>query len=74
MKDVWALKQQQHDKNYRIFANTWTAPAWMKENKKYYERENGFHRGGALLEQYYRTYADYLAMTADGRAWISRRR
>ena len=67
MKDVWALKQQQHDKNYRIFANTWTAPAWMKENKKYYERENGFHRGGALLEQYYRTYADYLAKYVE--AW-----
>ncbi len=67
MKDVWALKQQQHDKNYRIFANTWTAPAWMKENKKYYERENGFHRGGALLPEYYDAYARYLAKYVE--AW-----
>lgn len=67
MKDVWALKQQQHDKNYRIFANTWTAPAWMKENKKYYERENGFHRGGALLPEYYDAYAHYLAKYVE--AW-----
>ena len=61
MKDVWNIKQSQADKAYRIFANTWTAPAWMKENKKYYERENGFHRGGALLPEYYQVYAEYLA-------------
>ena len=61
MKDVWAIKQSQADKEYRIVANTWTAPAWMKENKKYYERENGFHRGGALLSEYYDAYARYLA-------------
>ena len=60
MHEVWAIKQAQTDRTYRIFANTWTAPAWMKENKKYYERENGFHRGGALLPQYYQTYADYI--------------
>ena len=67
MKEVYAIKQAQHDKTYRIFANTWTAPAWMKDNKKYYERENGFHRGGALLPQYYQTYADYLARYVE--AW-----
>ena len=61
MLDVWRIKQAQEDKTYRIMANTWTAPAWMKENKKYYERENGFHRGGALLPEYYQAYADYLA-------------
>ncbi|MBQ6790366.1 MAG: hypothetical protein IJP76_02820 [Paludibacteraceae bacterium] len=67
MLDVWNIKQAQDDKTYRIMANTWTAPAWMKENKKYYERENGFHRGGALLPQYYQTYADYLAKYVE--AW-----
>lgn len=61
MKDVWNIKQVQEDKTYRIMANTWTAPAWMKENKKYYERENGFRRGGALLPEYYQTYANYIA-------------
>ena len=45
MKEVWAIKQNQSDKTYRIMANTWTAPAWMKDNKKYYERENGVARG-----------------------------
>ena len=67
MKDVWAIKQSQADKEYRIVANTWTAPAWMKENKKYYERENGFHRGGALLSEYYDAYARYLAKYVE--AW-----
>ena len=67
MRDVWAIKQAQDDKTYRIMANTWTAPAWMKENKKYYERENGFHRGGALLPQYYQAYADYMAKYVE--AW-----
>jgi len=67
MLDVWRLKQSQQDKTFRIMANTWTAPAWMKENGKYYERENGFHRGGALLPEYYQTYADYIARYVE--AW-----
>ena len=67
MHEVWNIKQSQEDKTYRIMANTWTAPAWMKENKKYYERENGFHRGGALLPKYYQTYANYLARYVE--AW-----
>lgn len=57
MKDVQRIKAGDE---YRVVANTWTAPAWMKENKKYYERENGFHRGGALLPEYRDVYANYL--------------
>lgn len=60
MKDVAAIKAAQADKEYRIVANTWTAPHWMKDNKKYYERANGWGRGGALLPEYYQTYANYL--------------
>lgn len=60
MKDVAAIKQGQQDQTYRIVANTWTAPDWMKDNKKYYERENGVSRGGALLPEHYQTYANYL--------------
>ena len=60
MKDVWNIKQGQSDKTYRIMASPWTAPAWMKDNKKYYERENGVARGGALLPQYYQAYANYI--------------
>ena len=61
MRDVWNIKQAQSDNTYRIMANTWTAPAWMKDNKKYYERENGVARGGALLLEYYQAYANYIA-------------
>ena len=60
MKDVAAIKQAQRDKTYRIVANTWTAPAWMKDNKLYYQRDAYASRGGALLPEYYSTYADYL--------------
>lgn len=48
----------------RILANTWTAPAYMKDNKAYYERgmRDGqwVARGGKLLPEYYQAYADYL--------------
>ena len=67
MKDVWNIKQGQSDKTYRIMASPWTAPAWMKDNKKYYERENGVARGGALLPQYYQAYANYI--TEYVKAW-----
>ena len=60
MKDVAAIKQAQRDKTYRIVANTWTAPAWMKDNKLYYQRDAHASRGGVLLQEYYPTYADYL--------------
>ena len=67
MKDVWNIKQTQSDNTYRIMASPWTAPAWMKDNKKYYERENGVARGGALLPQYYQAYANYI--TEYVKAW-----
>lgn len=65
MKEVAAIKQAQTDPTYRILANTWTAPAWMKDNGKYYERENGVARGGALLKEYYPVYAQYLIKYLD---------
>ncbi len=65
MTDVWKIKQSQDDKGYKLIASAWTAPAWMKENGKYYERENGFHRGGALKKEHYQTYADYLVRYLD---------
>ena len=62
MLDVAAIKKGQADSEYRVFANTWTAPAWMKDNNKYYERDfsKDIHRGGRLLPQYYQVYANYL--------------
>mgnify|MGYP003290450331 CR=1 FL=1 len=69
MKDVAAIKAAQEDKEYRIVANTWTAPAWMKDNKAYYERDwsRDLHRGGHLLPEYRQAYADYLLKFAE--AW-----
>ena len=56
MKEVAAIRKSQSDNEYRIVASAWTAPAWMKDNKSYYQ--NGY--GGTLLKEYYRVYADYL--------------
>lgn len=60
MKDVQAIKLAQDDQTYRIVANTWTAPAWMKDNKMYYQRDEQARRGGALLPEYREAYAKYL--------------
>lgn len=62
MKEVAAIKAGQKDTEYRVFANTWTAPAQWKDNGLYYERDwsRGLHRGGLLLPKYRQLYADYL--------------
>ena len=60
MKDIAHIKQNQEDKTYRLLASAWTAPAWMKDNGRYYQRDSEARRGGALLPQYYSVYADYL--------------
>jgi len=57
MKEVAAIrKNNPTDNEYRIVASAWTAPAWMKDNKSYYQ--SGY--GGSLLKEYYQVYADYL--------------
>ncbi len=58
MKDALRIRE---DGVYRVIACPWTAPAWMKDNGRYYERANGVHRGGALLPQYYQAYANYIS-------------
>lgn len=60
MKDIAQIKQSQQDKTYKILASPWTAPAWMKDNGRYYQRDEHARRGGALLPQYYQTFADYF--------------
>lgn len=69
IKDVVAIRQnnrtfEHSGQEIRILANTWTAPAYMKDNKAYYERgmRDGqwVSRGGKLLPEYYQPYADYL--------------
>lgn len=55
MKEVAEIKK---GSDYKIVANCWTAPHWMKDNHQYYEPHV---RGGKLLHKYYQTYANYLA-------------
>jgi len=56
MQEVATIRRNQSDNEYRLVASAWTAPAWMKDNKQYYQ--SGY--GGSLLEEYYQVYADYL--------------
>ncbi len=65
MTDVWNIKQKQADKTLRFIASPWTAPAWMKDNGKYYQRDEYARKGGALLPQYYQTFADYFVRYLD---------
>lgn len=58
MKDAAEVKENQQDKAYNIIATTWTAPAWMKDNGMYYDKQK--RTGGRLLKKYYGLYADYL--------------
>lgn len=57
--EVQDIKHMQPYRNeWRLIASPWTAPAWMKDNNMFYDKQNRY--GGALLPQYYQTYADYL--------------
>lgn len=56
IKEVAAIKKAQSDAEFRIVSSPWTAPAWMKDNKAYYEP--GY--GGALLEENYPVFANYF--------------
>ncbi len=42
---------------WRLVASPWTAPAWMKDNKQFFDKQNRY--GGALLPQYYDAFARY---------------
>jgi O-glycosyl hydrolase len=41
------------DKNIKVIATSWSAPAWMKSN-------NNVKEGGYLLTKYYQEYAEYI--------------
>ncbi|MCM1034628.1 MAG: hypothetical protein NC038_03060 [Paludibacter sp.] len=60
IKEVLDIKQNQTDNTLRIMASPWTAPAWMKDNKRYYQRNEEGWRGGKLLPEYYPVFADYF--------------
>lgn len=64
IKEALVIKGQQSDKELRIIASAWTAPAWMKDIETWYipgTPENNWRgTGGSLKEAYIPVYADYL--------------
>ena len=55
--------------DFRLIASPWTAPPWMKDNNRFFQREA--HRGGKLLPEHNETFARYTAryieaMAAEG--------
>ena len=69
IKEAYAIKNKQTDKDLRIVASAWTAPSWMKTINDYYIKptaENNYQgTGGELKPQYVATYADYLIKYLD---------
>jgi glucosylceramidase len=69
IKEAYAIKNQQVDKDLKIVASAWTAPPWMKTIEDYYVKptpENNHQgTGGELKPQYVATYADYLIKYLD---------
>lgn len=60
---TYALQSLLHDAlarqpALRIIASPWTAPAWMKDNDRFYVQGKG---GGHLLSRYQETFARYMA-------------
>lgn len=58
IKEVNSIKKSQSDSVFRLIATAWTAPYWMKDNNKYFDKPNKY--GGALLKKYYGLYSEYL--------------
>ena len=56
--EVDSIKKSQSDSTLRLMATAWTAPYWMKDNQKYFDKPNKY--GGALLKKYYNLYSEYL--------------
>lgn len=69
IKEAMAIKNSQDDKELRIVASAWTAPAWMKDIEDWYIKgapENNYQgTGGSLKKKYEAIYADYLIRYLD---------
>jgi glucosylceramidase len=69
IQEALAIKQGQPDKELRIIASAWTAPAWMKDIETWFIRgsaENNWQgTGGSLKPEYVPTFADYLVKYLD---------
>lgn len=64
IKEALAIKKGQRDRELRIIASAWTAPAWMKDIEEWYipgSPENNWQgTGGTLKDECIPVYADYL--------------
>ena len=58
LKEIAAIKADQQDAEWRLVGSPWTAPAWMKDNKQFFDKQKRY--GGALLPQYYDAFARYF--------------
>tara|TARA_R110002167_G_scaffold34573_1_gene110335 strand:+ start:133096 stop:134817 length:1722 start_codon:yes stop_codon:yes gene_type:complete len=69
IKEAYAIKNKQIDKELKIIASAWTAPPWMKTIEEYYIKPTAANNhqgtGGELKPQYVATYADYLIKYLD---------
>ena len=69
IREALAIKNNQTDKELRIVASAWTAPAWMKDINDWYitgTPENNYQgTGGSLKREYEESYADYLIKYLD---------
>jgi glucosylceramidase len=69
IKQAYAIKNKQADKDLRIVASAWTAPPWMKDIEDWYIKptpENNYQgTGGELKPKYTGTYADYIIKYLD---------
>ena len=58
LDEIKWIKLNQADHEWRLVASPWTAPAWMKDNKQFFDKQNRY--GGALLPEYYDAFARYF--------------
>jgi len=69
IKEAYAIKEKQDNKDLRIIASAWTAPSWMKDIEEWFipgAPENGWQgTGGSLKPEYVSTYADYIVKYLD---------
>lgn len=69
IKEAQAIKAEQSDRELRIIASAWTAPAWMKDIEEWYipgtPENNHQGTGGSLKPEYEETYADYILKYLD---------
>lgn len=65
--DIWQCLHEiakiKADAEWRLVASPWTAPAWMKDNHQFFDREKRY--GGALLPEYYEAFASYYVKYLD---------